>query len=76
MSSFSNEFVSESDPSLSSVMSQSVRFLLVALLLNALRCNSGTHQTQHFLTNPDSSNSTAWPVTFCCCDREWTSVLS
>jgi len=36
MSLFSDECASESDSSMSSVMSQSVRFLLVAILLNAL----------------------------------------
>ena len=36
MSSFSDECAPESDSNMSSVMSQSVRFLPVAILLNAL----------------------------------------
>ena len=39
MPSSSDECASESDSSTSSVMSQPIRLLLVAILLNALPCN-------------------------------------
>jgi hypothetical protein len=54
-----------------SLMSWSVSFIFVAILLNALQ------KTQH-TTNPehDSSVCTAWPITCYCRDRKWTKLLS
>jgi hypothetical protein len=63
MSSSFDKCASLSDSIISSVMSQSVRFHLVSTLLNALRCNSSTHQTQRIPNDHDSSICTAWPVT-------------
>jgi hypothetical protein len=64
----SNKCASLSDSSISSMMSQPVRFHLVSILLNARRCNSSAHQTQRIPTDHDSSIWNAWPVTCNCPD--------
>jgi len=70
MSSSSNHCVSESNTNTSYVISGGVRFLLVAVLLNAPWCNSAHNKTNSFWL------SIAWPFACYCSDREWTELLS
>jgi hypothetical protein len=65
---------SESNSNASSMMASSVRFLFVAILLNALWCNFAHDQTQHLLTDRVSRVCTAGPVACYCSDREGTEL--
>ena len=69
MSSSSDECVSESNFNTSSVMSQSVRFLYVAILLNTLWPDSADTKPNTFWLT-DSNVSSAWPVASCCTERD------
>lgn len=53
-----------------------ISILLVAILLNALRCNSAHNKPKTFDSTHDSSDYTAWAVTCYHCDREWAELLS
>jgi hypothetical protein len=57
-------------------MSWSMRVLLVAILLNALKRNSAHNKPKIFDSAHDSTVYTAWAVTCYCCDREWAELLS
>ena len=75
MSSSSDECASDSNAIISSVMSWSVKFLLVV----TAKCTStqlDTTETQHFLTDRDSSIGIAWPVACYWSDKEQAQVFS
>ena len=65
----SDEHVSEFDSKMRSTMSWSVRFLLVAILLNTLRPDSAHTKPNTFWLS-DSRVSSAWPVANYCSERE------
>jgi len=71
----SDKCASETNSNASSMISQSPRFLLVAILLNALGHNLA-HNPKPSDSERISSICSAWRVTYYSSNRDWTDLFS
>jgi len=71
----SDKCASETNSNASSMICQSPSFLLVAILLHALRHNLA-HNPKPSDCERASRICSAWPVAYYCSNREWIELLS